>query len=103
MRLLSKSQFKAKGFSMCRMWNLVALALVSSLSCLAAITPKNMTIEEKVGQLLMPHFRGEVANDEARELIQEAYVGGIIYYPWANKLEQPEQVRALSIGLQALA
>lgn len=62
-----------------------------------------MSLEEKVGQVLMPHFHGKEANAEAKRLIQEAYVGGILYYDWANGLENPEQVRALSQGLQALA
>lgn len=61
-----------------------------------------MTIEEKVGQLLMVNFHGEVANDDARTLIQETHVGGIIYYNWANGLTSPKQVSVLSAGLQDL-
>lgn len=62
-----------------------------------------MTLEEKVGQLLMVHFHGEIANDEAKILVQDIGVGGIIYYQWANGLNSPEQVQQLSAGLQALA
>lgn len=62
----------------------------------------NMTLEEKIGQVLMVHFHGEVANDEARALVQEIQVGGIIYYNWANGLESYDQVRALSDSLQKL-
>jgi len=43
-----------------------------------------MTLEEKIGQLLMVHFQGEVANETARSLIQDVKVGGIIYYNWSN-------------------
>lgn len=64
---------------------------------------KMLSIEEKVGQLLMVHFQGEAVNEEARCLIQEAHVGGIIYYPWANGLDDPKKIRALSCGLQQLA
>lgn len=64
---------------------------------------EEMRLEEKIGQLLMVHFHGEEANDEARELIQNLHVGGIIYYNWANGLHSPEQVRHLSQGLQSLA
>lgn len=62
-----------------------------------------MSLEEKVGQLLMVHFNGDHANDDAKKLIQKIKVGGIIYYRWANGLFCPEQIQALSIGLQKLA
>jgi beta-N-acetylhexosaminidase len=62
-----------------------------------------MTVEEKVGQLLMVHFNGEVANADARVLIQEVGVGAIIYYNWANGLRSPAQVLGLSKGLQELS
>lgn len=62
-----------------------------------------LTLEEKVGQMLMAHFVGEVANEDARILIQEAKVGGIIYYNWANGLNSPKEIQMLSEGLQTLA
>jgi beta-N-acetylhexosaminidase len=65
--------------------------------------PTDLNLEEKVGQLLIAHFRGENANDEAKVLINTVRVGGIIYYNWANQLSSPEQVQALSNGLQRLA
>ncbi len=62
-----------------------------------------MTLEEKVGQLLMVHFQGEIANDDARLLIQDIKVGGFIYYNWSNGLTSPAQVGSLSSSLQKLA
>lgn len=62
-----------------------------------------LSLEEKVGQLLMVHFHGEEANEDARRLIQELHVGGIIYYNWANGLHSPQQVARLSQGLQQIA
>ncbi len=64
---------------------------------------QELTLEEKVGQLLMVHFHGEEANEDARILIQDLHVGGVIYYNWANSLHSPQQVRSLSLGLQKLA
>lgn len=61
-----------------------------------------LTLEEKVGQLLMVHFRGNQLNPEAKKLINELKVGGIIYYKWANSLESPAQVHKLSKDLQNL-
>lgn len=77
------------------------LLLISPLY--STTTIDEMTIEEKIGQVLLVHFRGEEANDEAQKLIQELHVGGFIYYNWANGLNSPEQVSRLSTGLQKLA
>jgi len=62
-----------------------------------------MSLEEKVGQVLMVHFHGETANDDAKTLIQNAKVGGVIYYNWSNGLHSPKQVSTLSSALQKLA
>lgn len=62
-----------------------------------------LSLEEKVGQLLMVHFNGETDNEDAKTLIQKAHVGGIIYYNWANGLHSPSQVKQLSKSLQTLA
>ncbi|MEZ5315755.1 MAG: glycoside hydrolase family 3 protein [Chlamydiales bacterium] len=62
-----------------------------------------MTIEEKVGQLLIVHFQGEECNEIAKILIEDLHIGGIIYYGWANNLSNPEKVRELSQSLQKCA
>lgn len=64
---------------------------------------KEMSIEEKVGQLLMVHFNGEIGNDEAKMLLQQAHAGAVIYYNWANGLHSPQQVLELSNSLQNMA
>lgn len=68
-----------------------------------ARSSKEMSVEEKVGQLLMVHFRGEDLNEEAKMLVQKIHVGGIIYYNWANGLRSPQQIHTLSTKLQELA
>jgi beta-N-acetylhexosaminidase len=80
------------------------LALFSSfsLSCFASYSVTEMSLEEKVGQLLMVQFHGEEANQDAQTLIQKTKVGGIIYYNWCNGLHSPEQIQALSASLQTL-
>lgn len=72
-------------------------------SCFACDILEMLSLEEKVGQLLMVHFHGDVANEDARVLIQDTKVGGIIYYNWSNRLDSPKQVQDLSAGLQNLA
>jgi beta-N-acetylhexosaminidase len=74
-----------------------------SISPLCATELSEMTLEEKVGQLLMVHFHGEETNNAAKMLVQDLHVGSIIYYNWANGLHSPHQVRRLSRGLQKLA
>ncbi len=73
------------------------------VSTLCGFSIDHMTIEEKVGQLLMPCFIGLEANDDAKALIQETHVGGIIYYNASNGLHSPCQVQTLSNGLQEFA
>lgn len=75
-----------------------SLLFFLSTACLQAF--EIATIEEKVGQLLMPHFNGAECNEDALTLLEQVHVGGIIYYKWSNELSSPTQVRALSEGLQ---
>lgn len=88
---------------MLKIRHLFGLYCLYSISCFAVLSIETLTLEEKVGQLLMVHFQGEEANEDARSVIQDIGVGGIIYYNWSNKLESPEQVKKLSSGLQKLA
>lgn len=64
---------------------------------------EEMSLEEKVGQVLMVHFHGESVNEEATKLVSELKVGGIIYYNWSNGLYHPHEVYELSRGLQEIA
>lgn len=84
-----------------------ALALFTSclFSCFASSSYllHDMSLDEKVGQLLMVQFTGETINEEAVRLIHKTHIGGIIYYNWANGLHSPEQVLHLSEELQASA
>src|SRR5690606_30422472 len=64
---------------------------------------QNMTLEEKIGQLLIVQFRGDVLNEKAKSLINDLHVSGFIYYKWANTLQNSENIKSLSNSLQALA
>jgi beta-N-acetylhexosaminidase len=74
-----------------------------SLPCLALLSSKDLTLEEKVGQILIVHFHGDTLTPDANTLIKTLHVGGIIYYTWANGLTSPSQVSHLSASLQHLA
>ncbi|PJD96333.1 MAG: hypothetical protein CK425_06485 [Parachlamydia sp.] len=62
-----------------------------------------LTLEEKVGQLLMVHFHGEQADPHVRSYILDLHIGGVIYYRGYNGLTSPQQVQSLSAELQTLA
>jgi beta-N-acetylhexosaminidase len=78
-----------------------------------------MSLEDKVGQLFMVYVHGESADTDHADAVESnlrrlgvdngaAFVdafqpGGIIYFDWANGLTDPEQIAALSNGLQAAA
>jgi beta-N-acetylhexosaminidase len=82
---------------------LLSLSLLTYQKSEGSDLMKNMSLEEKVGQLFMAHFRGVTANEDAKTLVQEIKVGGIIYYNWSNGLSSPEQVSQLSASLQTLS
>lgn len=77
--------------------------LASCASLIFSEAVETWSLEERVGQVIMAHFHGEEANEEARQLIEEGKIGGIIYYNWSNGLTSPEQVRHLSVSLQTQA
>ncbi|WP_330330555.1 glycoside hydrolase family 3 protein [Streptomyces sp. NBC_00536] len=78
-----------------------------------------MSLEEKVGQLLVSRmyghtatapdpadadtFEAELGVRSAAELIARYHLGGIIYFGWADNIRSPLQVAELSNGLQRAA
>ncbi|MCD0447384.1 glycoside hydrolase family 3 protein [Glycomyces sp. A-F 0318] len=78
-----------------------------------------MSLEEKVGQLFMVYVHGEAADTDQADAVASnrerlgadngaAFVaayqpGGIIYFDWANGLDDPAQTARLSNGLQEAA
>lgn len=53
----------------------------------------NMTLEEKVGQLLIVGFEGTELNDNTKALIEDIGVGGLIFF--GRNIESKYQVKAL--------
>ncbi|GAA3759763.1 beta-N-acetylhexosaminidase [Spinactinospora alkalitolerans] len=66
----------------------------------AAELMADMSLEEKVGQLLVPVVQGTTAEENA-DLIEDHHPGGFIYFP--DNLSDVEQITGLSNGLQDLA
>lgn len=82
-------------------------------------TLARMTLKEKVGQLFVINGFGTGLHDRSpeavrfnekfygvkdiAELIHKFQPGGIIYFDWSNKLEDPAKIAGLSNGIQRLA
>lgn len=62
-----------------------------------------LSLEEKIGQILMVHLNEDKASSEAKYLIQDLKIGGIIYYNWSSGLYSFSQVKTLSEELQPLS
>ena len=62
---------------------------------------ENMSLEEKVGQLMMVGFQGTAVSSEITDLIENRHIGGIIYFD--RNMTSPGQVAKLSNSLQELA
>jgi beta-N-acetylhexosaminidase len=78
----------------------------------------NMTLPEKVGQMFVSYVYGNTATtqapadvaanralygadvDNGAALLAKYHVGGIIYFTWTGNLANPQQIGALSNGLQ---
>lgn len=75
-------------------------------------TIARMTLEQKVGQLFVQNVYGSDANTpDARniplygvatpaEVVQKYHLGGVIYFAWTDSVKNPDQITALSNGLQ---
>ncbi len=85
------------------LFKLIALFFSLHLSCLQALRVEDLTLEDKVGQVLMVWMQGSGISDDARALIHEGRVGGILYYKWANGLTRSRDIFCLSSSLQTLA
>jgi len=64
-------------------------------------TIKNMTLEEKVGQLFTFGFKGPTISPELEILLKDRKVGGLLLYSY--NMENPKQLRKLTEAIQNMA
>ena len=62
---------------------------------------RGMTLEQKIGQVMIIGFDGTTVSLELRELIEKYHVGGVILF--ARNVESPRQVASLTRSLQEIA
>ncbi|MGE5708004.1 MAG: glycoside hydrolase family 3 protein [Bacteroidota bacterium] len=63
----------------------------------------SMTVEEKVGQVMMGYFDGPALSGELLDRIKALHLGGVILYSKTGNVESPRQVAALTGGIQQAA
>lgn len=61
---------------------------------------KLMSLEEKLGQMVMAGLAGYEADDSTRKLLESYHVGGFILY--GSNVESPEQLLALTNSLKSI-
>lgn len=61
----------------------------------------NMTVDEKIGQMMVVGFQSGELDDHAKKMIEDYHVGGIILFD--RNMENPKQVATLNQNLQKLA
>lgn len=62
-----------------------------------------MSLQEKVGQLVIGFFRGPAFDDHLAEMIHEYRLGGVILYGITGNIEDPLQVANLIFDIQSQA
>lgn len=67
----------------------------------SSISENSLTLEQKIGQLMLIGFDGTVVDDELRRMITEYHIGGVILF--ARNVQSPQQVAALTNELQKIA
>ncbi|MCH9608580.1 MAG: Beta-hexosaminidase [Chlamydiales bacterium] len=77
--------------------------IVTALFTLFSTLQASLTIEEQIGQILIPYIDGEKADETTYKFLATHRPGGVIFYNWSNKLESPQQTEALAFGLQMQA
>lgn len=76
---------------------------------------RRMTLEQKVGQLFVQNVYGSDATTpddrniplygvaSPAEVVRKYHLGGVIYFAWTDSVQNPDQIVALSNGLQQAA
>jgi len=63
----------------------------------------SMTLEEKIGQMMLVAFKGPGMSSELAEMIAKRHIGGVILYSSWGNVENVRQVAALNAAIQATA
>jgi beta-N-acetylhexosaminidase len=86
--------------------NIKRLVSTASASCVLffnSFSAHSLSLEEKIGQLLIVTCPSSEINDDCKSIINDLHVGGFIYYSWINPLTSKDKLKHLTDQLQAEA
>ncbi len=63
----------------------------------------SMSLEEKIGQMMLVAFKGPAMSPELKDMIEKRHVGGVILYSSWGNVTDIRQVAALNASIQARA
>ena len=81
--------------------SLVASLVATMPQPVSRSSEKSLTLEHKVGQVMIIGFEGATVDAELRHLISEYRIGGVILF--ARNVQSPQQVASLTNELQNIA
>lgn len=64
---------------------------------------EEVSLDKKIGQMLMVWFEGSNITPEIERMIRDHKVGGVVLFRWAGNLESKEQIARLNTELQAMS
>ncbi len=82
---------------------LMLLASASFIFFSNSIHAKTLSLNEKIGQLLIVSCPSNDTLTECKHLIHDLHVGGFIYYSWINPLQAKDELKKLTQELQKQA
>ncbi len=82
-------------------WQRAPGSVAGSVTERAARLLAGMSLEEKVGQVMVIAFEGTTVTPAAAQMVRDYHVGGVILFQ--QNLQDAAQVRSLTAGLQAQA
>ncbi len=92
-----------------RFLNIILCTLLCSTT-LSCSEQRGVSLDEKIGQMLVIGFKGNQASEELKELIQEYHIGGVILFSQdvseglaPRNVTSPEQLTSLISSLQELS
>src|SRR5574341_1160085 len=65
--------------------------------------PDSLTLEQKIGQLMIVGFDGTSVDADLRRMITEYHIGGVILFARNHNIDSPGQVAELTNELQQIA
>jgi beta-N-acetylhexosaminidase len=98
--LRQRNRLSASAGCVCLLQSFTCPIFIMSLF-VSTISEKSLTLEQKIGQVMVIGFDGMIVDADLRRMISEYHVGGVILF--ARNVQSPQQVAVLTNELQKIA